>query len=108
MRVDLRVGGTYRLSMRKADGKGVSVNGRFLTVEPHRLLVYPWQWEGAFNDMPSTTVRVTFRAVPGGTEVELSQGPLELPRCCDHLHGWMDAFDRLCTAIGMRASNRQE
>jgi uncharacterized protein YndB with AHSA1/START domain len=108
MEVDLRVGGTYRLSMHNTGGKEISVKGRFLTVKPQRLLVYTWQWEGGFDDIPSTTVRVAFRPTPGGTELELAQGPLELPHCCNHLHGWLGAFDRLRNTISFQASDHQK
>jgi len=101
--VDLRLGGVYRLSMnREGDARLVTVNGRFLEIEPARRLVYTWRWDGVFPDMPETIVTVEFRAVTGGTELALRQGVLELPMCGRHLSGWLAAFGRLAEVAGTR------
>jgi len=104
MEVDLRDGGRYRFSMHDSAGRQIAAMGNFLAIRRPTLLVYTWQWEGVFERMPVTTVQVAFRSVPGGTELELSQGRLELPDCCRHLHGWIEAFDRLWDVIGHRRS----
>src|SRR4051794_18776330 len=47
--VELRVGGTYFISMYRESGtQPVAVRGRFLEVHPATKLVYTWRWEGAF------------------------------------------------------------
>jgi uncharacterized protein YndB with AHSA1/START domain len=57
--VDARVGGLYRIAMRREDNSHcVAVHGRFLQVRPPALLVYTWQWIGAFPDMGETLVTV--------------------------------------------------
>ena len=46
IKIDLRVGGLYRIAMvRGGDaGPGVSVSGQFLEVRPPERLVYTWRW----------------------------------------------------------------
>jgi uncharacterized protein YndB with AHSA1/START domain len=99
--VDLRPGGRYRLSMNRVSGaQAVTVLGRFLEIEPARKLVYTWLWNGAFSDMPETTVTVDFRAVAGGTELLLRQEALAMPFCVQHLSGWTAALDRITSVVG--------
>jgi uncharacterized protein YndB with AHSA1/START domain len=98
--VDLRPGGTYRLSMiRESSAQSVAVRGHFLEISPDRKLVYTWRWEGAFPDMPETRVTVDFYAVAGGTELSLRQEPLAMPFCVQHLSGWIAACDRLTRCV---------
>ena len=98
--VDLRVGGTYRLTMRRESGAQIlSVFGTFLEVRPAAKLVYTWMWDGAFPDMPETRVTVEFHPVPDGTELVLQQAKLDLRHCTRHLGGWLGACDRL--ALGL-------
>jgi uncharacterized protein YndB with AHSA1/START domain len=105
--VDARVGGLYRIAMRRDDSaRCVAVHGRFLEVRPPDLLVYTWQWEGAFPDMGETLVTVEFRAVGAGTEVSLRQEDLRVPLCTRHLGGWLTAFDRLTRVMAMLAAQR--
>jgi uncharacterized protein YndB with AHSA1/START domain len=98
--VDLRLGGRYRLSMtRQSCIQSVTVHGRFLEIEPARRLVYTWLWDGAFPDMPETTVTVDFNAVAGGTELSLRQEALAMPLCVQHLSAWTAALDRISRII---------
>jgi uncharacterized protein YndB with AHSA1/START domain len=96
--VDLRVGGAYRIAMRRPRGNGagtVAVHGHFLQIEPGASLVYTWRWQGAFPDMPETQVTVEFRAVADGTEIVLAQADMAVPFCTHHLGGWLEAISRM-------------
>jgi uncharacterized protein YndB with AHSA1/START domain len=97
MEVDLRVGGSYRLGMRRIeDGDTVYVHGRFLEVFAPRKLIYTWKWENAFEQMPETQVTVSFIESEGGTEMELIHEPLpEISMCLRVRAGWLDAWQRL-------------
>jgi len=98
--MDLRVGGTYRIAMWRESGAGsVAVHGRFLLIEPNTKLVYTWQWEGAFPDMPATCVTVEFRAHTGGTDLALWQQDLAMRYCAQHLSGWLAAYDRIAKIV---------
>lgn len=95
--IDLRVGGAYRLGMRRTDESSlVCVYGRFLEVSAPGKLIYSWKWENAFEQMPETKVTVTFTESAGETELELTHEPLpEIPICLRHRSGWIEAWQRL-------------
>jgi uncharacterized protein YndB with AHSA1/START domain len=95
--VDLRVGGTYRIGMRRAEsGRPIYVHGRFLDVQTPERLVYTWRWENAFVQMPPTRVTVQFVESAGTTEVVLIHENLpEIAVCLRHRSGWMAAWERL-------------
>ena len=102
--VDLRVGGTHRLAMWCNGGaRVVAVHCSFLEIEPGRLLIYTWQWEGAFPDMPPTCVTVEFHACAGGTELALSQADVTMRHCAQHLSGWLAAYQRIDTILQVRS-----
>jgi uncharacterized protein YndB with AHSA1/START domain len=101
--VDLRQGGSYRLTMNREGGAQlVTVHGSFLEIVPARRLVYSWRWDGVFPDMPETIVTVEFRAANDGTELALRQEVLELPMCTRLLSGWLAACGRLAEVLKAR------
>ena len=95
--VDLRVGGSYRIGMRRPRGGApVYVRGSFLDVNSPEKLIYTWQWENAFEQMPQTRVTVQFIADGATTVVSLTHERLpEIPVCLQHRTGWIAAWDRL-------------
>ena len=97
IQIDLRVAGTYRIEMRNiASGARVSVYGRFLEVCVPDRLVYTWQWENAFQEMPQTRVTVQFVESSAGTEVVLIHEDLpEVSVCLRHRAGWIAAWNRI-------------
>jgi uncharacterized protein YndB with AHSA1/START domain len=44
-RMDLRVGGKFRIQMKKPDGEFFTAVGEFREVKPPERLVYTWDWE---------------------------------------------------------------
>jgi uncharacterized protein YndB with AHSA1/START domain len=98
--VDLRVGGKYRLGMRKLpDGELFYLTGTYRDVRPPERLVYTWRWE-ANPEMGETLVTVEFRAVGDSTEVVLTHEffPNQKARD-DHNQGWSGCLDRLATVV---------
>jgi len=99
--LDLRVGGAYRLCMRRDRvGGRVSVRGHFLEVLPPERLKFTWRWEGAFELMPKTVVTVEFVEFAGGTELILRHERFtdsEIGR--QHRSGWIGACARLDRAM---------
>jgi uncharacterized protein YndB with AHSA1/START domain len=95
--VDVRVGGLYRIAMRRgSDNKEVSIEGRFLEVAPPHKLVYTWRWLGAFGQMPETRVTVEFLALDEGTEIVLTHENFpDIPSWQQHRSGWIAACDRM-------------
>lgn len=97
IQIDLRVDGAYRIGMWKAEtDETISVYGRFVEVRSPELLVYTWNWDGAFEEMPETRVTVRFIEIDNGTEVTLLQEHLpEIGICLQHRAGWIAAWERL-------------
>jgi uncharacterized protein YndB with AHSA1/START domain len=95
--VDLRVGGAFRIGMRRlSGGMPVYVRGTFQEVHPPERLAYTWQWENAFEDMPQTRVIVQFTELGTATELQLIHENLpEIPVCLHYRTGWIAAFERL-------------
>ena len=98
--VDLRVGGKYRLGMRKLpDGETFYLSGIYREVRPPERLVYTWRWE-AQPEHGETLVTVEFREVGDSTEVVLTHErfPTEKARD-DHNRGWSGCLDRLAELL---------
>jgi uncharacterized protein YndB with AHSA1/START domain len=98
--VDLRVGGKYRLGMRKLpDGEIFYLSGAYREVRLPERLVYTWRWE-AKPEMGETLVTVEFREVGRSTEVVLTHErfPTEKARD-DHNRGWSGCLDRLAKLL---------
>ncbi len=96
-KVDLRPGGSYRLTMRKLpDGEPFYLTGTYREVKPPERLVYTWTWEGSTMQVKDSVVTVEFLDRGGSTEVILTHAllPSDEARAA-HTHGWTGCFDRL-------------
>jgi uncharacterized protein YndB with AHSA1/START domain len=95
--IDLRVGGTYRIGMRRLSGGApIYVRGRFLEVRPPEKLVYTWHWDGAFEQMPETQVAVEFLEIGSKTDVILTHEAFsDLVLRHEHRNGWIEACNRM-------------
>jgi uncharacterized protein YndB with AHSA1/START domain/DNA-binding transcriptional ArsR family regulator len=95
--VDTRVGGEYRIGMRRDAGDAeVWVRGHFLDVSPPQRLRYTWRWEGAFERISETLVTVEFARSGSGTELTLCHerfADAEVRQ--QHWIGWVAACNRL-------------
>lgn len=102
--IDLRVGGTYRIAMRKdPDGDVFYLTGTYREIRPPEKLVYTWRWE-AEPELGETTVTVEFGDLGTSTQVLLTHELFPTEKACeDHRRGWSSSFDRLaarCAAAG--------
>lgn len=86
---DLRVGGRWQARGHGVDGRGFTVQGEFLEVDPPRRLVQTWapDWEGGF------VTTITYRLDPiggGGTRLTLRHEGFGEHRdsCRSHGMGW--------------------
>jgi uncharacterized protein YndB with AHSA1/START domain len=107
IKIDLRVGGLYRIAMVRAGnaGPGVSVSGQFLEVRPPERLVYTWRWEGAFAGMPETLVTLELRGSENETLLTLShENFTDLGIRHQHRSGWITACDRLDRALTLSSA----
>jgi uncharacterized protein YndB with AHSA1/START domain len=100
--VDLRVGGSYRLSMEDPDAGTVhTVRGEYREVRRPERLVYSWCWEEADGTTGHvSTVTVEFLADGERTTVVLEHSGLESADSRErHGHGWAACLEMLDTRI---------
>ena len=92
--VDLRVGGAYRVLMRRSDGSEVSISGEFTEVErPSRLVL-----KVVFSDLPTNEqlLELTFTESEGSTTVALVNSGIATDERRDaEDYGWRGCFDSL-------------
>jgi uncharacterized protein YndB with AHSA1/START domain len=92
-----KVGGRYRIQMHLSDGREIPVEGEFKTVDRPRSLVFTWGWALAGG---STLVRLSFKAVEGGTELTLIHEGLPTPEDREgHGKGWNSALNKLARYV---------
>ena len=98
--VDLRVGGRYRLAMRKLpDGEVFYLTGVYQEVRPPAKLVYTWWWETE-PELAETLVTVEFLDRGSPTEVVLIHESFPNQEIRDqHASGWNSCLDRLGEAM---------
>lgn len=95
-RVDLRVGGGYRIGNLLPDGNVVWISGEFEVVEPPKRLVYTWLVEGQSVPDDRSLVTVRFETRDGGTEVIVVHERIDSEETKrDHEHGWNGCLDGL-------------
>jgi uncharacterized protein YndB with AHSA1/START domain len=96
--VDLRVGGTVRIAMRRPDGTEARARGELITIDrPHRL-VMTW----TFDDEPSNQqlIELSFSESGGSTTVVMINSGISTDRRRDAQdHGWRGCLDQLDRAL---------
>jgi uncharacterized protein YndB with AHSA1/START domain len=91
-------GGRYRIQMHLSDGREIPIEGEFKTVDRPRSLVFTWG--GTLAQGHSTLVRLTFRAVAGGTELTLIHENLLSPEDREsHGKGWNSTLNKLARFV---------
>jgi uncharacterized protein YndB with AHSA1/START domain len=75
-RMDLRVGGKFRIQMKKPDGEFFTAAGEFREVKPPERLVYTWAWEKdgsgtEFGEVAGLPTLMTLEFLPHGQQTEL-------------------------------------
>jgi uncharacterized protein YndB with AHSA1/START domain len=98
-RLDLRVGGRWELT---GEGLGTqrAISGRYLAVDPPRLLSFTWAWhETGSLDTPrehETTVTLEFRPVGARTELTLTHARFrDTTGAANYRWGWTGSFEKL-------------
>jgi uncharacterized protein YndB with AHSA1/START domain len=92
--VDLRVGGSLRLTMRAPDGQTHTGGGEYLEIDEPNRLVYSWRWEDGEGTV--SNVAVDFIEADRGTTVVLNHTGLPTENSRDqHVHGWKECLDNL-------------
>lgn len=94
--MDLRVGGKFRIQMRKSDGEYFTAAGTYLEVNPGARLAHTWDWEKEgggteFGELEGneTQVTVEFEAEGKQTRVVLTHAKFATVKSRDgHETGW--------------------
>jgi uncharacterized protein YndB with AHSA1/START domain len=97
---DMRVGGTYRQTMR-CGGERYTAHGVYRKIVPGKEVVFTHQWEEARP--VETLVTVSFRTTAGGTEIVLRQtGFRQAAEAAGHAKGWSSALANFATLVAAR------
>lgn len=94
--IDLRVGGSYSLTMHGSEGGLYPLSGTYKEIAPPERLVFTFVWgHGDLKDL-EMLIALTFAEDKDGTLMTLTQTqiPNESARQ-SHTHGWNGSFDRL-------------
>ena len=94
---DARVGGRYRIEMRRPSGETHNVGGLYREIVPNEKLVFTWGWDPAPGDVPhESLVTVLLKADEGGTLLTLVHEQLfDEESRVGHESGWKGALDKL-------------
>ena len=101
--VDLRVGGTYRLTTARQDGEPWAFSGHYLEVVSGRRLAYTVEWTAPMGyESDGERVSVELRRRGEQTEVIfVHEGIPEEAARRVHAEGWSNTFDRLAEVLRM-------
>jgi uncharacterized protein YndB with AHSA1/START domain len=94
---DTRVGGRYRVEMRRPSGEAHNVSGVYREIVPNEKLVFTWSWDPAPGDEPyESLVTVLLKPDAGGTLLTLIHERLfDEESRTGHEGGWKAALDKL-------------
>ena len=95
-KVDLRVGGKFRIQMQKPDGEYFTAAGEYREIKAPERLVFTWDWEkdgseADFGELEGNTTLMTLEFVARGkqTELTLKHEKFATRESRDkHEHGW--------------------
>lgn len=91
--VDFRVGGVYRVVMRRPDGQTHVIGGIYREIHPNERLCFSWQWEGSDA---RTEVELTFRAAGEQTDLTLVHREFATEETREeHNKGWQGCLAKL-------------
>jgi serine/threonine protein kinase len=96
--VDLRVGGSYRVGMKKDHLHAVS--GQYCRVEAPSFLSFTWAWESPRPDVHETQVTLEFRPNPNGTDLVFTHERFrDEGQRKGHAEGWTGCLNRLARRL---------
>jgi uncharacterized protein YndB with AHSA1/START domain len=107
VKLDVRVGGKFRLQQKMADGEFFTAAGTYLEVKAPERLIYTWDWEKdgggpAFGELEGdeTQVTVEFRASGKRTQLVLTHEKFASAQKRDrHEKGWQSWIGRLAKFV---------
>jgi uncharacterized protein YndB with AHSA1/START domain len=95
--LDVRVGGSLRLTMQPPDGEPFHLSGEFLEIESPSRLTFTFRWDEPVPDDRETVVALTLDSRGARTTVlTLAQGEFATEERLElHRSGWADSFEKL-------------
>jgi uncharacterized protein YndB with AHSA1/START domain len=95
--IDVRVGGSLRLTMQPPDGEPFHLSGEFLEIESPSRLTFTFRWDEPVPDDRETVVALTLDSRGARTTVlTLTQGEFATEERLElHRSGWADSFEKL-------------
>jgi uncharacterized protein YndB with AHSA1/START domain len=101
VRMDLRVGGKFRIQMKNPDGEYFTAAGEFREVQPPERLVYTWDWEtnGSgedFGELEGKTSLITVEFLRRGEQTEFLMTHTlfaTVESRDNHARGWTTALE---------------
>jgi uncharacterized protein YndB with AHSA1/START domain len=94
---DARVGGRYRVEMRRPSGEAHNVGGVYREIVPDEKLVFTWAWDVAPGEEPHESL-VTLLLKPDGSGTLLTlihERLFDEASRAGHEGGWNGALDKL-------------
>ena len=103
VKLDLRVGGSYRLTMQPPDGEAFHLSGQYLEIDPPSTLLYTFNWEEPTADDRETVVRVILDPDGAGTRISVAQASFATEeRLSLHKSGWRESLEKLRALVETR------
>jgi uncharacterized protein YndB with AHSA1/START domain len=105
--MDIRRGGSYRVSMRSPEGVVYRKRGTYREIVAPERIVFTFAWEDS-NGIPGhqTTITVTLEDLGDRTRLTLRQAVFETTEWCeDHRRGWTSCLDRFAWWLASGESN---
>ena len=107
VKVDARVGGKYRLQVRRPDGEYFTTAGTYREVNAPERLVFTWAFEkdgsgDEFGEVepPETLVTLEFKALGKKTELLLTHEKFtSVESCGRHEEGWTRCLNEIGKAV---------
>ena len=97
--VDLRIGGSIRVTMRDpADGTEHGGGGEYTAIDRPRRLAFTWTWDGD-DESRRQLIEIEFVDHGEQTTVILTNRGVPDPEVADHRNGWENAFHNLAEAL---------
>ena len=101
LKLDFRIGGAYRFAYHVPDGRVMTVNGTYRSIEPPSRIVFSWNIEPPDEHAGlQSEVVVVITAAGDGSELHIRHEQLTQAGAAKrHSEGWHGALDRLATLL---------
>lgn len=94
-KLELYVGGTYRIEMLEPSGTSHKIHGEYVALKPHDQIVFTWEWESEEQQVNSL-VTIDLNENDGSTNMTLTHEKLASQESVDlHSEGWTGCLAQL-------------